>query len=437
MSGALRPSTPNHPESLQSLETLVSRLGPVSGLWQVPLPRGLSRVTLYLATIGSGWPGQTERHQAEPVSGWGAAVDDSGRARLVAIAEAAERYAGLNHGRDELTTATAASLPGPVLDLGRIPRCSPRELARGCPLCLPDPTAPIRWLRAQDLTSGEEVWIPAVMSCYGLDWSLESERFWYRISTGLAVHFDPVEAIIRGICEVVERDLIAVSWLQKLSLPALDCPLPETVQYLLDWAESHFINTYLLDGTSDLGVPTVYCLQIAEDDDRVRQAVGCATGRTLPIAAEKAILEALMARKAYEREQGTALPGQFKKITDSGRYMSRPESAEAFDFLVAGAVKLADSVGKSLPDAGSECLSLLLQTFRRKGMQILVTNRTTKELSSVGLTAVSVLIPDLQPMSLLAGAQYRAHPRLYSAPKLMGYSTLDEEDLNSWPIPFA
>jgi ribosomal protein S12 methylthiotransferase accessory factor len=72
-----------------------------------------------------------------------------------------------------------------------------------------------------------------------------------------------------------------------------------------------------------------------------------------------------------------------------------------------------------------------------KGMQVLAVNCTTRELAAVGLTAVNVIIPDLQPMSLLPLAQYRAHPRLYSAPLLMGYPSLPEEELNPWPVPYA
>ena len=63
-------------------------------------------------------------------------------------------------------------------------------------------------------------------------------------------------------------------------------------------------------------------------------------------------------------------------------------------------------------------------------------DRTPAELGAVGLTAVSVIIPDLQPMSLFPLAQYRAHPRLYQAPELMGYPSHSEKDLNPWPQPF-
>jgi ribosomal protein S12 methylthiotransferase accessory factor len=429
------------PELLRRSESLVSRLGLVSSLSQAPSPRGFSRITGFTASIGSGRPGRrADAKHGRRVSASGRAVDDPCRARLVAIAEAAERYAGLNQS-GAFITATAEELSGRVLDFSRIPRCSPRELAGKCSLSTPDPTAPMRWVSALELVSGEETWIPAIMACYGLDSLLESERFWYQISTGNATHFDPTEALVRALCEVVERDLIAVTWLQMMSLPLVDCPLPETVQYLLDSSTLHFIDSYLFDGTSDIGVPTVYCLQIVKHGSRVRQVVGCATGRTIPMAAEKALLEALMCgtayEGAYESDETVPQPCEFTKLVDSGRYMARPEFADAFDFLVNGDREPAGSAGHVLPDDASECLTQLIGSLRSSGMQAFVSDRTTSELASVGLTSVCAVIPDLQPMTLLPNAQYRAHSRLYSAPKIMGYRVCGEEELNSWPMPFA
>ena len=48
-----------------------------------------------------------------------------------------------------------------------------------------------------------------------------------------------------------------------------------------------------------------------------------------------------------------------------------------------------------------------------------------------------VIIPELQPMSLRPLAQYRAHPRLYTAPRAMGHRALPESRLNRWPQPIA
>ena len=89
-----------------------------------------------------------------------------------------------------------------------------------------------------------------------------------------------------------------------------------------------------------------------------------------------------------------------------------------------------------MPEAPAEALAWLVAALSGKGMLAVAVDRTPREIAAVGLTAVNVIIPDLQPMSLRPLAQYRAHPRLYQAPELMGYPAHAEEDLNPWPQPF-
>jgi ribosomal protein S12 methylthiotransferase accessory factor len=117
--------------------------------------------------------------------------------------------------------------------------------------------------------------------------------------------------------------------------------------------------------------------------------------------------------------------------------MAAPDRAPAFSFLVDGARRRIAPGRETMPEGSREFLDQLIATLSGKDMQVLVIDRTTRELAAVGLTAVNVVIPDLQPMSLLPLAQYRAHPRLYSAPVIMGYPSLTEQELNPWPVPYA
>lgn len=411
---------------------LVSPFGVVSATMTPNRERGLPDVFGCVAPIGSGQPGIGPA--ADVVlshNGGGLAVADAGLARLVAIAEGAERYAGRFHTVLEPATATASALDGDVLDLARLPRCSPAELAAGCPVSPPDPSQPIRWVRGFDVRTGDPAWVPAVMACYGLPPSSDAERFHYRISTGCAAHFDPTEALIRGICEVIERDAIAVTWLQRLPLPSIPAEqLTDSSRRIVSWTARHFMDAHLFDATTDMAVPTVYCLLVAPHDDQVRQVAGCASARTLPAAAEKALLEAIAARRACHSRSGQEGPG--------GRWpMASPDRASAFDFLLEGARDRTATVGQpELPAGSRDALRWLLRSLERQDMQVYAVDRTPAEVAAVGLTVMTVLIPDLQPMSLDRRAQFLAHRRLYSAPVLMGYVAHREEDLNPWPQPF-
>jgi ribosomal protein S12 methylthiotransferase accessory factor len=424
------------------IEALVASFGVVSRVGPMPVPRGLDRVSAFGAVTGSGNPGKP---YTDPLVGVGRAIDDPPHARLVAIAEGAERYAAKNAGQRQFVWDTAEKLGSEALDVWRLPTCTAREYADdGCRFVPFDPAASIRWTRCVDLVTERELMIPAVMGCYCLASPRPEERFWHQISTGNAVHFDPAEALVQGIFEVVERDAIALTWLQRLPLPLLDvtplCSAPEgeRLAYLLEWNDAHFITTYLYDATTDLGIPTVYCLQVAGHDAKVRHVVGAATCRTMAEAAEKAVLEVVLLRAALAAKDIPATPGDFRHVVSGALYMGVPERADAFGFLLdRPAVEPISPLRSEIPEDPQAALDDLLRRLSGHRMQVLAVDVTCRELSRVGLTAVSVVIPDLQPMCLDPIAQFRAHGRLYDAPGAMGHRTLAEDEVNPWPQPFA
>jgi ribosomal protein S12 methylthiotransferase accessory factor len=277
------------------------------------------------------------------------------------------------------------------------------------------------------------------MVSFGTPEVSQSERFWYSISTGHAIHTDPVKALVGAICEVIERDANAILWLQRLPLPLVSPGrLTERCLYLIDWAERHFIKTYLFDSTTDLGVPAAYCLQIAEHDAYERQLVGAGAGRDIGVASEKALLEVSTIRGMIKSQR--PLPQELKDFRefDAARYMALPEQRHAFDFLTEGLATrpVSDRVDR-LPVAPPETLTDLVRRLADAGMQAVAADRTTRELADVGLSEVVAVVPDLQPMSLHPLVAFRAHPRLYTAPERMGHRCLPEEELNRWPQPLA
>lgn len=423
--------------TLPSLDTLVSPYGVVAGCSADSGHRGLDRLSAGRARAGvrRGTGGK----EGAALVGDGRVVGPPERARLIAIAEAAERYASGDFLGEPRRRATAGELDGLVLDPARYPRCSAAEYARpGCPVLPFQPAEPIRWVRGLELTSGDPIWLPAIMACYGLRDPVPAERFTYRVSTGNAVHTDPVEAVVTAICEVIERDAIALTWLQRLPLPpAGPSAQSEAVDYLTAWARRHFIEPSLLDATTDLGVPTVYCLVTAPHDDRGRHAVGCATARTMAQAAQKALTEALATRESCHAD----IPVQedyarFSGTTDGTRYMGVAARSAAFDFLRDGRARRSVPARQDLPASPDAALARLTATFAARDMPVAVVDRTPRELGAAGLTCVSVVIPDLQPTSMQPLAQFLAHPRLYDAPARMGYPVSDEQELNPWPQPF-
>ncbi len=423
----------------EPLEHLVSRYGVVNSVRRIPSPRGLPGLTMIGAMLGSGLPGT--HPGADQTSAGGRALGDPALARALALAEAAERYAAWEPENASYRWSTAAGLPGRAVDGRAFPKCSDEEYAHpGCPVGPFDEDARIRWVRGVDFFTGEEVWVPACTTTYRLPALEPGERFWYRISTGHAVHSDLTAAVLSAVAEVVERDAIALLWLQRLALPRIPlAALGGQARMLVDWCVEHHIEPYLFDATTDVGLPVTYALLRSPNDSSLHTIVACSAGLSTAETAVKALLEAISLRTSLST--AVAPPARYEDfhgVTDGARYMGVMERAAAFDFLLEPRDDRPVFRDRGrYADGPEQALRRLREALSEVGTEVVLVDRTSDELADVGLIAVCAVIPGLQPMSLRPLAQFRAHPRLFSAPTRMGYRSLAPEDLNPLPQPFA
>jgi ribosomal protein S12 methylthiotransferase accessory factor len=290
------------------------------------------------------------------------------------------------------------------------------------------------------LLDGKIMYIPAVMVYAGTSYANTEEQFWFPISTGCAAHVSYLRAVLAGIYEVIERDAISVVWLQKLALPRieLDYIPPELEPYwqryesCLGDLEHHFF-----DATSDLGIPTVYCVQVAKHNPGVSQIVACSTGSSIVTAVAKVMRDTVPLRFALQTARKP--PDEWDDFTDllhGASYMCHPDSAAAFDFLLNARTRTKLDGIRTTPDE-KEALHQILRILRQKKMQTYIVDLSTDEAIRCGMRVVRVIIPGLQPLSFRYRARFLGHPRLYEAPVSMGYRALPEQDLNHWPQPFA
>jgi ribosomal protein S12 methylthiotransferase accessory factor len=370
--------------------------------------------------------------------GTGHAYGDPAHAATVAVSEALERYAVSVVDPRALVHASATALGADALDLGSLPQCSTRELRRpGCPIQPADPNASIRWVAGVNLHSGKDVLVPAVMVYLGLP-PEPSERFWIPTSSGCAAHQTLAAAICNAICEIIERDAVAVTWLQRLPLPRLNCDyLPNPVQEIIDWCNMRGVRSHLFDATTDLDVPVVYCLQTSERPGTAAQLIGSAADFSSGRAALRAVLETMAIRPGIQARR--SLPRRYldyQSISDGASVMAQRGRRPVFAFLLRedGPLVMPRPSG---PEADTERLTILLRRLAALGTAVYAVNVTPRELADVGFFVVRVVIPGLQPISPRPLAQYRAHRRLYQAPVAMGMRAQPERLLNPYPQPMA
>ena len=376
--------------------------------------------------------------------GGAGADEDVDMARVRALAEALERYATCVLRDDEYIIATQEELGEEALDLTTLPLCSDAEYSRDFNYFRrPDPNAPIRWIKGLSLITGATRYIPIVMThLYGRAW--EEERFWLQITTGVAAHSDPIKALVNAICEVLERDAIAMTWLMKLPIPRLIFDGNAPVQHLQKFSAMNKgkIRFHFFDATTDLRIPTIYLVQTDDAHPHIAQFVNCATDFSAWDAAAKLIREAAAGRAHMASDPSViSFPDDiwhFVELKHGAAYMGRPERRAEFDFLLKGRnCRQISELALEDVETPRQQLNFLLDRLREKKFEAFAVDLTTDELRDAGLFVFRVLIPDLVPMSPVHSGRFLGHPRLYSYSAAAGFGTRTLDDVNLAPQPFA
>ena len=376
----------------------------------------------------------------EPLGGAGADIDPE-LAWLRAVMEGAERYANMAYTAEDFVVASANELGSAAIDLDRLARCSDRELAvPGCPFIAPDKSLPIRWARGYSLTHRRERFVPAVMTHLYLRPS-RTEQFWQQISTGVAAHVRPGAAMISAICEVIERDAIAMVWLARLALPRIELPpsLPPLLAANHRVLQRSLVRHEFFDATTDTGIPTVYAVQLLDGHPSVSQYVNCACGFSAEEACAKTIREAAPARPVLRYvDDVPANSDDFRSLYDGANYLGKPGFRHAFDFLLNSPNrKPLSQVEIDAPADEAGRLRHLIQRLKALDMEVVMVDLTSDELRRLGVWVVRAVVPGLMPMSSVQRGRFLGSPRLYDYPRQAGYGPLTEDDINPLPQPFA
>jgi ribosomal protein S12 methylthiotransferase accessory factor len=368
-----------------------------------------------------------------PLAGVGMAWDEQ-TAWTCAVAEALERYSACVLREDRMCHASANELGDSAMDLTAVPRCSQLEFSHpACPLTAPDLTAPMRWVQGLSLRTLRPVWLPAVMVHIRIPKRTVGEHFWLPLSSGCAAHPNLAQAIVNAICEIIERDAVALLWLQRLALPKLDM---EDHGRFVPRRRGRIV---VFDATTDLGIPTLYAVDCAPDASKLATLVCSACDLDPCRAAKKLLAEAILYRLAMEGD--TPIPSNpdlFTQPVHGALFMSHPDRQNAFGFLLKSRCRRRLSEMASLDTGVPERnLLFLVKSLANRHMDVFVADLTTDESRKARMHVVRVLIPALQPLTFRLRARYLGHPRLADGPRRMGYEVSPEEDINPWPQPFG
>ena len=342
-----------------------------------------------------------------------------------ALMEAIERYSGIFQGDEIRVTRRFTDFPtGDAIVPNDILLFSDAQYRqRGAPAADPDEVTPT----PPPFDSAAEIeWSPV--------WSLRDERFKYLPtsllyffyrgrSAGGHIHADSngcaagntlEEAIVQGFLELVERDSYAIWWYNRLQRPEVDLGQFDD-SYIRD-LQVQFAETgrrvWMLDMTSDLGIPSYVALSHATENAQDVIEFGSGSHFDARIAALRALTELnqfLSLGLAAGRNDG-ATPLRLQDhpyLSPSGDPPLRPDLRSKFGYLDRREQVMA-------------CVRLA----QREGLDFLVLDQTRPDIE---VPVVRVIVPGLRHF-------YRrfAPGRLYDVPVKLAWRDrpLSENELN-------
>jgi YcaO-like protein with predicted kinase domain len=320
-------------------------------------------------------------------------------AQASGIMEAAEHHLAEHIARaPTLATAIQIAERGRVVELASLPR-SVVELR-------PDDT--IGWMMGEDLATGEAVWVPHEMVHLDLRLPLPAGSGHFALgSNGLASGNRQCEAVIHGVCELIERDALtlfyqepaAVQAMRRVALASVDDPL---CAELLQRFEAAGVEVAIWDVTSDLSVPCMFCMVADRQPDTFRP-VGSARGSGAhverAVALSRALCEAAQSRL-------TQIVGARDDLQAGALSALRSDEAttRALAQMRAGEALRRFEQTPSLADASwQEDIDYLLARLHACGMcEVLVVDLSRAE---IPCSVVRVIVPGLE--SVFASPSYR------------------------------
>ena len=349
--------------------------------------------------------GSAPSHAAGVATDWNAAF-------MKAIGESLERYAGAIYRADRFAVDRPDAVDG-------VPPA--RFVAPDSP-----PEGEIPWVEGESLVSGNGVSLPAEL----VHFPPPERRIRPAITTGLGLGSSPVEALLSGLYEVIERDATMIAWYSTYEPMALEVS-SEAYRTLARRALGEGLESTALLVTQDVDVPVVvaavYCEENSAGTDEGWPSFAVGSGANLDAAgaAESALSEAL---QNWMELRGMGPEAAAEESGWIGEYGDFPEPAR--EFLDTDVRVSASNVGPEDAPTGAEELDAVVDRVAAVGLEPYAAWLTTRDLRALGFEAARVLIPEAQP--LFTGESYFAE-RAQVVPRELGYEPRLERDPHPYP----
>ena len=293
-----------------------------------------------------------------------------------------------------------------------------------------DPDTAVDWTPVWSLTQRRHRYLPTSM-LYGMAAEERGPADLIADSNGCAAGNTLEEAVLQGFYELVERDAFAIWWYNQLSMPAVD-PCAFDDPYLVDATAVYARygrELWMLDITSDLGIPTFVALSRRVDAASEDIIYGAGTHATPRLAALRAVCElnqclTWLPRPGSRDGQPAIDDPMALSWWRTARLAGCPWLVPATDGKPGRALQPSFAESADTRDDVENCRALV----ETNDMEFLVLDQTRPD---IGMPVVRVIVPGMRHFW-----ERFAPGRLYEVPVSLGYRAhpLGEADLNAAPV---
>jgi ribosomal protein S12 methylthiotransferase accessory factor len=267
-------------------------------------------------------------------------------------------------------------------------------------------------------------------------------------SNGLAAGPTLPAAVMGGLCELMERDALLVSWLNRL--PAREIDLGRAGRAAADIG-THYrrlsvdVRAFLMP--SDLPAAVVMAVSFDADPMRPAQVIGMGCHLDPGIAVIKALYEMCQGRPSEAKRFADKPPSERLKryedvqtLDDHSAFASQRERRHEFEFLWARGttVGVEDLPNPATGDAERD-LDHTARALTAIGCRVAYVDLTLPDVAPTGIHVVRTIATGLQPVHFGHGTERLGGRRLFEAPQALGFDdrVRTADDLNPCPHPLA
>jgi len=415
------------------------RTGIVRDVRFVPTVDGDADLYHAAATTANSHPG-TPTDMKSAVGGAGTTRE---AAVMASLGEALERYLASSYRHGHAPLRSEAELDCEAISAAAFAQFSPQQRCQeGFPFQQATQATSARWVNGRRLSSESPCAVPAFAVYLPYVPEPGEAPIAPGISTGLACGDSQESALLGAVCEVIERDALALTWMTGITPPRIDQDsfLDQAGDLLPPRDECR-----AYDLTSDIGVPVVLVVCRGQGPSGRLLSVGSASRPDRDAAIRKAAMEAsqdrVYVRHLVEQDPDWRPRPDYSNVTDfsyhARLYSVRPDLVDgAFAFLDGMATDrtFIPTLSQREREPTGETLNRVIRRLLDSGHDGAWVDLTPEWAKSQRLHVVKLVVPTLLPLHGDHRLPYLGHPRLADCRRAMPRGSKNHE-CPLWPYP--